>query len=98
LQEVAILRTLGATRRQLFIGLLIEFATLGFLAGLLASWIASLVGYGLAVHLFDLPYHLNPELWLFGTLGGMITICLASLHRVWLASRYPPLMILRQNR
>ncbi len=98
LQEVAILRTLGATRQQLFIGLLIEFATLGFLAGLLASWIASLVGYGLAVHLFDLPYHLNPELWLFGTLGGMITICLASLHRVWLASRYPPLMILRQNR
>jgi len=94
LHEVAILRTLGATRRQLLIGLIIEFATLGLLAGLLASLMASLVGYELSVHLFDLPYHLNPQLWLMGTLGGTVTICLASLNSILSASKYPPLMIL----
>jgi putative ABC transport system permease protein len=97
LYESAILRTLGATRRQILMGLLAEFAFLGGLAGLLAATVASFIGWVLAVQIFELPYHFNPLLWLVGIIGGALGVALAGLFGTRAVLQQPPLMTLRQT-
>lgn len=55
-REVAILRALGARRRQLLATLFVESALLGSLAGLLAGMGASALTFALARWVFHLPY------------------------------------------
>ena len=93
--DTAILRTLGASRRQVMASLFIEFTTLGALAGLLAAAGASAVGYVLAARVFELPYHANPWVWLAGTLGGALGVGLAGTMGTRSVLRQPPLLTLR---
>jgi putative ABC transport system permease protein len=96
LYEGAILRTLGATRRQVLLGLIAEFTTLGLLAGLLAALAASGLGYVLAVHVFDLPYHFNYWLWIIGGFGGTLGIGFAGVLGTRSVLQRPPLETLRK--
>ena len=75
--ESAILRTLGARRSVVLQGVATEFSVLGFLAGLLAAMGASLVGYLLAVHVFELKYTFDPGLWLIGAVAGTVVVGLS---------------------
>jgi putative ABC transport system permease protein len=93
--DTAILRTLGASRRQVLASLFIEFTTLGALAGLLAAAGASAVGYVLAARIFELPYHLNLWVWLAGTLGGALGVGLAGTIGTRSVLKQPPLLTLR---
>ncbi len=93
--ETAILRTLGATRRQVLQGLLAEFLTLGGLAGLLAAFMASGLGYLLATHIFDLPYQWNYLVWLIGIFGGALGIGVAGILGTFSVLKKPPLEKLR---
>ena len=93
--DTAILRTLGASRSQVLASLFIEFATLGILAGLLASAGASAVGYVLADRVFDLPYHFDPWIWVAGTLGGALGVGLAGVLGTRSILSRPPLQTLR---
>ncbi|OQW94297.1 MAG: ABC transporter permease [Beggiatoa sp. IS2] len=96
LYESALLRTLGATRYQILTGLIAEFATLGALAGLLAAIMASGLGYFLAAHLLDLPYHFNLGLWFISVVGGTIGVSFAGLLGTWSVLSTPPLLVLRR--
>jgi putative ABC transport system permease protein len=93
--ESAILRTLGANRMTVLKGLLAEFATLGVLSGVLASAGASIAGFFFAKQVLQIPYTLDPLVWLYGVLGGGMLVCLAG----WLATRsvvnQPPSLTLR---
>src|SRR5687768_15693815 len=93
--ESAILRTLGANRMTVLKGLLAEFATLGVLSGVLASAGASIAGFFFAKQVLQIPYTLDPFVWLYGVLGGGMLVCLAG----WLATRsvvnQPPSLTLR---
>jgi putative ABC transport system permease protein len=93
--ESAILRTLGANRRTVLKGLLAEFATLGVLSGVLASAGASIAGFFFAKQVLQIPYTLDPLVWLYGVFGGGVLVCLAG----WLATRsvvnQPPSLTLR---
>jgi putative ABC transport system permease protein len=95
-REAAILRTLGADSRYLHRLHLTEFATLGALSGLFAAAGAVLLGWILASHVLEIPYHLGVMIWLAGIGGGAVTVTLAG----WLATRQvvqmPPLVILRE--
>jgi putative ABC transport system permease protein len=75
--ELAVLRALGARRRQLMTALLAEFAALGALAGLLAGIAASLIGWGLARFIFRLDYLPQPELWGVGLVVGLVLVLVA---------------------
>ena len=75
--ELAVLRALGARSRQLSGALVTEFAALGALAGLLAGIAASLIGWGLARFAFRLDYLPQMELWLVGTLAGVVLVVIA---------------------
>ncbi|MBC8028144.1 MAG: FtsX-like permease family protein [Steroidobacteraceae bacterium] len=93
--ESAILRTLGANRLTVLKGLLAEFATLGVLSGVLASAGASIAGYFFATQVLQIPYTLDPLVWVYGVVGGGVLVCFAG----WLATRsvvnQPPSLTLR---
>ncbi|MCP5415300.1 MAG: FtsX-like permease family protein [Chromatiaceae bacterium] len=96
-REVAIMRTLGASRRRLLGGLLAEFGLLGLIGGLLAAGLASVSGYVIAVELFELPGRVSPDVWWFGIGGGTLVVGLVG----WLATRrllgVPPLQVLNSD-
>ena len=95
-QETAILRTLGANRAQVLLGLFAEFTVLGFLAGLLAATGAAALGYVLADQVFELPYRPNPWIWLAGTLGGAVGIGIAGMMGTRSVLSHPPLQTLQR--
>ncbi|MCC7221268.1 MAG: FtsX-like permease family protein [Candidatus Contendobacter sp.] len=95
--ENAVLRTLGASRAVVRRSLLAEFATLGFLAGVLAAGAATGIGYVLATRVFDFPYHGNPWLWLVGSGAGVVGVSLAGLIGARSALNQPPWRALRDG-
>lgn len=70
-RETAILRTLGARTSTLRAGLLAEYATLGLIAGLVATSAAQVVAWLLAVQVFELPFSFSPTLWITGLAAGV---------------------------
>lgn len=95
--DAAVLRTLGASERQLSAAQVAEFLALGAVAGLLAAAGASAVGYFLADRVFQIPFGWNPLLWLIGIAGA--AGCVAGAG--WLGTRgtlrQPPLAVLRES-
>lgn len=94
--EMALLRTLGAHRRQLDLAVLGEFATLGLLAGLVAALGAALTGMALATEVFRMEAYLPP----FGTLAlvtsaAAMLVMLAGLVASLRIARTPPMRVLR---
>jgi putative ABC transport system permease protein len=94
--ESAVLRTLGASRGLILRSLVAEFALLGLLAGLLAALAATVLGWVLAEHVFNLPYRLNPLVWLAGALTGLLGIGAAGLWGTRSVVKRPPLRTLRE--
>lgn len=96
MREGALLRTLGARRRQVLVVLLAEYLALGTLAtatGLVLAWIASGI---LVPVLFDVPYtlHLVPLLAIWAAVAGL-TVVVGLLGSRSLLVR-PPLAVLRE--
>ena len=94
--DAAIVRTLGASQRQLQSAQATEFLLLGSLAGLLGAAGATAIGYALAEHVFNIRFTGNALVWLYGIVGGAVAVTLAG----WLGTRStvnePPLTVLRQ--
>ena len=94
-REVALMRTLGASRRQVLGALLVEFGGIGLLAGLLSALLANGLGFWLGQRLFGIALGLAPWTWLAGLVAG--PLLLGGI--AWLAGRpllaVPPLRVLR---
>lgn len=73
-RDIAILKSLGATKRQLRQRILLEFATIGGLAGVLAGVLASSAGIGLGYFLFDLDIYLNVYPIVLGSVLGALLV------------------------
>jgi putative ABC transport system permease protein len=97
MRESAILRTLGAGRRQLVTGLVSEFVSLGMLAGLVAAIAASLIGFVVAEQVLKVPYSFNAWLWLSGLIGGGAGLGLAGYLGTRSILNSPPLLTLRKT-
>ena len=94
--DAAVLRTLGASQRQLRGAQIAEFLLLGAIAGLVAAAGATAIGYVLADRVFNIPFTSNPMLWLYGIGGGAIAVTIAGWLGTRSTLRQPPLAILRQ--
>lgn len=93
--EAALLRALGASRRQLQQRVGLELLLLGVLAGLLAVIMTEIIAAALAIQLLDSTPQVHGLLWLFTPLASgalTTTIGLLSLRHVWAVS---PMVVLR---
>lgn len=95
--ESAILHTLGARRGMILQGIATEFLALGALAGLLAAIGATVVGYVLAERVFELPYRLDPLLWILGLLLGGLIVGATGTLATRKAVNEPPVRVLRNG-
>jgi putative ABC transport system permease protein len=97
MREAALLRALGATRKQLSQAQWVEFLLIGGLAGLLAASGASAIGWALATFSFDFEWVFSPVVWI----AGLVVGALCAMIGGWLGLRnvlnHPPLMSLREG-
>ena len=93
--EGAILRTLGANRRQLTILQLAEFLTIGLLAGTIASAGAVALSMVLSDRVLGVPYDFRWGLPLAGIAIGGIGVALAGLIGTRRVIDSPPLQTIR---
>lgn len=93
--ESAVMRVLGASRRQVMRGILAEFGLLGTLAGAVGALAASSLGYVLATRVFDVGYRPDPWLWVVGIVGGAVGVILTGWMGTRSVMRRPPLDTLR---
>jgi len=94
--DAAIMRTVGATGRQMLSAHAAEFAAIGALAGLLAAIGASLLGWVLATQVLTVPYSVSAWVWLVGLLGGTGGVLAAGLVGTRRVLRTPPMQIFRE--
>ncbi|HEX7326249.1 MAG TPA: FtsX-like permease family protein [Rhodanobacteraceae bacterium] len=96
--EAALLRTLGAHRRQLRATAALEFAMLGFIAALCAVIGAAGAGTWLARSVFRI-HHFVPPLWPLAEvgIGAIVIVTLLGLAGTWRVATTPPLRLLRRG-
>jgi len=94
--EAAIFRALGAKKEQLSRAWATEFIILGGLAGLFASFGATLLGYVIGKYVLHLDYTFNPGIWLVGIAVGIMGVLIAGLVGTRSAVSSPPLLTLRK--
>ena len=91
------LRTLGAKRKTLVLGLFAEFATLGALSGLLAGVSATALAWLLAETIFEFEYRLDISVVLTGILSGTFIVVIAGLLGTRSVLAHPPIQTLREG-
>jgi putative ABC transport system permease protein len=94
--DAAVLRTLGASERQLTAAQVSEFLALGALAGLLAAAGATATGFFLADRVFQIPFSIDPLLWLVGVSAAAACVALAGWFGTRSTLKAPPLAALRE--
>jgi len=82
MQEVVILRTLGAKGRLIKQATLYEFLLLGAISGLVAAIVSDIALLIIQQQLFDVDGRLHPYIWLLGPLSGSIFVGLIGYFMV----------------
>lgn len=97
IREGTLLRTLGATRRQVLTILCVEYAALGLGAPLVASVLAAAAGWGLAKWIFETRFVL-PVASMAALAGGLVllTTVVGLWNSIEVLNR-PPLEVLRSE-
>lgn len=94
-REIAIMRTLGASRREVQRSLLTEFAGLGLLSGLVAAIAAQAAGWALATWVFEFDYRWNLTALLGSALASAGLICAVAWVSLRGVLNTPPDQVLR---
>lgn len=94
-QEIAVLRSLGATRKQLWQAFLIEFSFIGGIAGAIAVIGANLVGWALASYFLHVRYEISFGLSFISVLAGVAISIAAVWRAVAFLVKTPPMEALK---
>jgi len=95
--EAAILRTLGASRRYVALGMAREFVLIGSIAGFIASTMASALAWVIVERIMKLDYSFNVWLWAGGILAGIAGIWLAGSMASAPVLRQSPMAVIRSQ-
>jgi putative ABC transport system permease protein len=95
--ENAVLRTLGAKRKTLLLGLVAEFTTLGALSGLLAGLAATSLAWLLAENIFKFEYQFDISVALTGVISGTLIVVIAGILGTRSVLTHPPVKTLREG-
>ncbi len=93
--DAAVMRTLGATSRQLRLLQAGEFAFIGAVAGLLAAVGATAIGWGLAERVLGIPYQIDPLVWIAGLIAGVLIVTVVGMAGTNRLMRTPPMEVFR---
>ncbi|AEC19024.1 membrane protein [Pusillimonas sp. T7-7] len=96
MHEVAVLRALGASGRQLAGALRLELLLLGGMAGLLAAFAAVAIAWLLAQQVFEFSLELSLWPWLAGVLVGTAAALIGGKLALAGVLKTPPLVSLRE--
>lgn len=96
LREGGVMRTLGASRRQLRLAQASEFAAIGLLSGLVAALAASVLAGVLSTQAFDLPWEPDWGMAVAGALAGLVAALVAGLFATRRVLDAPPSVVLRE--
>ena len=96
MREAALLRALGATRKQLSQAQWIEFLLIGGLSGVLAASGASAIGWALARFSFNFEWTFSPVVWLVGLIVGACCAMIGGWMGLRNVLNQPPLLSLRE--
>jgi putative ABC transport system permease protein len=96
-REAALMRVIGASRRQIVASHRIEFLAMGTLAGVLATAATAAIAQVLARRAFELDLPVNPWLWVSGPVSGIVLLSI----NAWISARnalaVPPALTLRDT-
>ena len=95
-QEAALLHTLGASRKWILKGILMEFLLLGAIAGGIAGIAAAVTGKVLAEEVFKFEYAFSFTPVITGMLGGAIVIAIIGLLGTNKVLSQPPIDTFRK--
>lgn len=96
-RELAVLRSMGASHRQVRQSVFLEFTLLGACSGFLAAFFANAVAWVIGYQILDIPISGNPMLWVYGTVGGALVIGTAGYMANRKVMYVPPLTALRAS-
>ena len=95
--ENAVMRTLGASKKILMLGLLAEFTLLGALSGLLAGLAATSLAWLLAEFVFKFDYQFDITVALTGIISGTLIVVIAGILGTRSVLTSPPIQSLREG-
>ena len=95
--ENAVLRTLGASKKTLMLGLLAEFTLLGAVSGLLAGFAATSLAWLLAKFVFRFDYPFDFTVALTGIISGTVIVVIAGVLGTRSVLTSPPIQSLREG-
>jgi putative ABC transport system permease protein len=95
-KEAGLLRALGSPRQLILGSILVEFAILGFLAGLIAIIGTEVLVVGLQVWVFNMPIQPHYVYWLVSPLSGLCLLSLMGYFSCRQVVTTPPSIILRE--
>lgn len=96
MKETGLLRALGSGKKLILRSLTMEFATLGFIAGIIAVFGAETLLLGLQYLIFDGQIKPHYELWLVGPILGAALIAGIGLLSCRKVVSIPPNIVLRE--
>lgn len=96
MHEMVIMRTLGASTKQLAFFLRTELIILGAIAGLLASASAQLIAWYLASYVFEFGLELSLWPWIAGIISGVLLSWLSGVIALKGVVHSAPINVLRQ--
>jgi putative ABC transport system permease protein len=97
LYESALLRTLGARKNLILGSLIVEFAVIGAIAGLLAAVGAELTAWALQIFLFKMEFVFHPWLWVITPTLSTLLIGLTGTAFCYRVITIPPIIVLRAS-
>jgi len=96
IRDNAIMKTLGASKRQLRKILLTEFVLVGAISSLVATTAANLISSTIASSLMNMPYQIHLYTFMLSIFIGTAIITMTGLAAFWRYHKMSPVHILRQ--
>lgn len=96
-REAIILKTLGATRRQIRAAWLVEFGALGLMAGAIAAVVGVLASYGVAHYILHTQWVFLPGTLIMTVVGSLATMLIFGYAGTAVALRGKPAPLLRNE-
>lgn len=94
-REVALLKTLGMTRRQVATAFAVEYALIGGVAGLLGAGASAALSWGVVTRGFELPWEAEPALLALAVVLSIVLSVIAGLAASLRALERRPIEVLR---